>query len=362
MRLLVNAVSTASSGGLTVLEGLGAALISSNDKIELLVPAELLIRTPLLLHQQQVKAMTRRSMPGRFIWEQTTLPSLALRGKADVLLGLTNSLPLFRGGFRGRRALLIQNVAPFLPEVRHLYRGRARARLTALLKLTISSVRRADVTFLFTQYGRDLVAKHVPDARIVTVPPGLLPIPRPEITSSDMPYVLVIADLYRYKGVEDTIRAIARPGLEDVHIRVCGASLDRAYVAGLVSLAMELGVAPKFHLLGRLSRTEIFAQLRGSICLVQPSRAESLALPLLEALQSGVPVVSTNIGVARELGARLVRFYGPGDIFALAREIANVRRDPSPASLGENIERWRGSFRWSITASLITKELAGLTQ
>jgi glycosyltransferase involved in cell wall biosynthesis len=352
IRILASSVAVGSSGGITVLEGLGGALTRAEGAdVRIAVPAALRARLEDTIPASALIPVDVGSTLARLRWEERELPRLVRRHGADVLLGMTNTLPVAAslGGAHG--ALLIQNIAPLLPEVRRMYGGSARVRLETLRVLTMRSVHRADVVFLFTQYGRDLVSSLAPRAHIVAIPPGgLPPLPIPEGARTIENHVLVLADLYRYKGVEQVITAIADPRLRDLRLIVAGAPMEPDYEQSLHETASREGVADRVSFVGRLPRSEVIRLLRSARCLVQPSHVESLALPMLEALQLGVPVVSTDIPVARELCGDMATYFRGGDTSALADRLvelstAPTRQLPSPLSWGRTAEALLSEFR-----------------
>ena len=326
IRILASSVAVGSSGGITVLEGLGSALArTEGTDVRIVVPAALLTRLESTVPRACLVPVEVGSTLTRLRWEERGLRRLARRNRSDVLLGMTNTLPVSGslGGARG--ALLIQNIAPLLPEVRHMYRGAARARLEALRALTMRSIHRADVTFLFTRYGRDLVSALAPKAYVVALPPGGLPLMQDPVPDREVrDHVLVLADLYRYKGVEQVIRALRDPRVGDLRLIVAGAPMEPSYARMLRDIAGAEGVTDRVSFLGRVPRTRVIELLRTSRCLVQPSHVESLALPILEALQLGVPVVSTDIPVARELCGDAALYYATGNIKALSDLLADT--------------------------------------
>lgn len=350
-RLLASSVAVGSSGGITVLEGLGGALVNlPGSRAQIVIPAQLRQRLEASVPSHALIPISLRSTLSRLMWEERGLPRLAARGRFDVLLGMTNTLPVVSsfGGARG--ALLIQNIAPLLPEVRRLYRGVARARFEALQALTLWSVHRAEVTFLFTRCGRDLVSGLAPRARVVAIPPGGLPsmsLPEGEREIGD--HILVLADLYRYKGVEQVIQALASPKLSDMRLIVAGAAMEPDYERALHETARRSSVTERVSFVGRVPRHEIIRLLRSARCLVQPSHVESLALPMLEALQLRVPVVSTDIPVARELCGEAATYFPSGDIVALVESLADLPTSP----VGQIPSR----FDWNDTARALIAAL-----
>lgn len=112
--------------------------------------------------------------------------------------------------------------------------------------------------------------------------------------------------------------------------------LARMTVAGtgplwdeLQSLAWSLGLGDAVRFAGRLDRSAVAALYREADVLLNPSRVDNMPNSLLEAMASGVPIVSTNVGgvpylVAHEKTALLVP---PADAEAMAEAIARCFDD-----------------------------------
>jgi L-malate glycosyltransferase len=116
------------------------------------------------------------------------------------------------------------------------------------------------------------------------------------------------------------------------------ASAARLLIAGtgpeeavLRELAVQLGVADAVEFTGRLDRDAMAERLRQSTVALNPSLVDNMPNSLLEALASGVPVVSTRVGgvpfiVEDGVTALLVP---PGDPSAMASAICRLLEDPS---------------------------------
>jgi glycosyltransferase involved in cell wall biosynthesis len=91
------------------------------------------------------------------------------------------------------------------------------------------------------------------------------------------------------------IRAFARVLLERPQARlvIAGSGPDEA---ALKALAAELGVVSAVQFAGRVERDEMAALLRSCAIALNPSRVDNMPNSVLEALASGVPVVSTAVG------------------------------------------------------------------
>jgi len=124
------------------------------------------------------------------------------------------------------------------------------------------------------------------------------------------------------------IRALAlvRDEVPDARLTIAGEGpLRRA----LEQLAMELGVADAVRFCGRVDHAEIPALYASADICLNPSLADNMPNALLEALASGVPVVSTNVGgvpylVEHERTALLVN---AGDASAMADAVLRLVRD-----------------------------------
>ena len=67
------------------------------------------------------------------------------------------------------------------------------------------------------------------------------------------------------------------------------------------ALASSLGVEQSVRVTGQLSDEEVSSAFRQSDAFAMPSENESFGIVLLEAAVSGLPIVSTPVGVAPEL-------------------------------------------------------------
>ncbi|PWG62680.1 glycosyltransferase family 4 protein [Spiribacter halobius] len=109
------------------------------------------------------------------------------------------------------------------------------------------------------------------------------------------PRLLVARNLEPLYGVDTALRAFAslRERYPDAQLIVAGGgpSAER-----LLALAASLGVAQAVTFTGRVGVERMAALYRDADVLLNPSRADNMPNALLEAMASGVPIVSTNVG------------------------------------------------------------------
>jgi glycosyltransferase involved in cell wall biosynthesis len=134
------------------------------------------------------------------------------------------------------------------------------------------------------------------------------------------------------KGHAAHLEALA--ALRDVDGWVCwqigGAQRPREveYVKGLKALAARLGIAGRVRFTGE--RADVARLLAAADIYCQPNaRPESFGLTFAEALLAGRPVVTTDLGGARELvDDSCGRLVAPGDAAALARALRRLITEP----------------------------------
>ncbi len=172
------------------------------------------------------------------------------------------------------------------------------------------------------------------------------------MTNSRNRLVITVGRLASQKAHDDLLRAFAtvRSTHDDVELAIVGrgARLDE-----LTRLVDELGLGGAAHLLGM--RHDVRHLLQASDVFVLSSHWEGLPVALLEAMEAGLPVVSTRVGdVAEVLDGGDGRLVEPGDVAALASAITE-----SLASLAETggdanrrvVEERYSSHAWATTMS-----------
>ncbi|HSV46862.1 MAG TPA: glycosyltransferase family 4 protein [Ramlibacter sp.] len=87
--------------------------------------------------------------------------------------------------------------------------------------------------------------------------------------------------------------ALLCPDRPDARLTIAGSGPQEAQ---LRALANELGVQDQVHFAGRLDRDAMAAAYREADVVLNPSLVDNMPNSLLEAMASGVPVVSTDVG------------------------------------------------------------------
>jgi glycosyltransferase involved in cell wall biosynthesis len=174
--------------------------------------------------------------------------------------------------------------------------GEAREYFSRSLRVIRPTMSRATSRVVPSGFLHQVFAEHDFDTEII---PNIidLNIFSPELSaSSGENFTLVITrNLEAIYGLDTAIRAVAiavktLPGLE---LKIAGSG---PLLEELQTLAKTLGVSERVQFLGRLERESIVALYREGDAMLNPSRVDNMPNSVLEALASGLPVISTNVG------------------------------------------------------------------
>ena len=85
------------------------------------------------------------------------------------------------------------------------------------------------------------------------------------------------------------------------------------------------------HITGYLDDADLEGLWREAACFAFPTRGEGFGLPLLEAMQRGVPAAASDIPVLREVSGGVAHHFDPDDPQAAARAVTAAIADAHAA-------------------------------
>jgi glycosyltransferase involved in cell wall biosynthesis len=115
------------------------------------------------------------------------------------------------------------------------------------------------------------------------------------------PIVLFIKQLTPRSGYDLLIEAMPAVVARHPTATFVVVSHNPARQAEMRARAEQLGVAGSLHFAGRVTEEQKLALMRAASCIALPSRYEGFGLPLLEAMQAGVPPIASDIPVIDEI-------------------------------------------------------------
>lgn len=221
-----------------------------------------------------------------------------------------------------------------VPVVVNYRGGEAAEFLARSARLVRFSMRRAAQLIVPSGFLLQIFADHGMPARTV---PNVVNLDRfrPGVAGGPHapPDIIVARNLEPLYDNATAIRALARVVRERPQARlfIAGSGPEEAR---LRQLADELGVGESVHLVGRLERDAMAQLLRRCRIALNPSLADNMPNSMLEAMASGVPIVSTNVGGVPHLlePERTALLVPAGDDEAMARALLRLLDDDELAS------------------------------
>jgi glycosyltransferase involved in cell wall biosynthesis len=275
------------------------------------------------------------------VWYPVVLPELAKKERLDVL-----HCPTFRGPLRPTACPMVVTVHDLAvlrhPETFNLWTRQysrlcvSRVVQAARLVIAVSEATKRDLVELLGADGE----------RIRVVPNGVGENFSPEGPREDGDYVLAVGTIEPRKNLARLAEATRSLGVE---LRVVGAD-------GWGRVELGSGV----RRLGRVTDEQLERLYRGARCLAYPSLYEGFGIPILEAMASGAPVVTSRGGATEEVAGGAAVLVDPLDVASIAAGIeeAGARREELvPAGLARAKE-----FSWGETAGRtadVYREAAG---
>jgi len=137
------------------------------------------------------------------------------------------------------------------------------------------------------------------------------------------PFLLSIGSVPR-KNIDGIIRAFA---LSKVHKNVDLVLSCNYHVDEYRQLARELGVEARIKILSTLSDEDVVALYNGCQAFVFPSLYEGFGLPILEAMQCGAPVITSNMSSCPEVAGDAAILVDPKNTGAIAEAMNVITTD-----------------------------------
>ncbi len=217
-------------------------------------------------------------------------------------------------------------------------------------------LRRASVVIAVSQFTRQELATWLPEVadRIVVIPNGSH---RRDVTPSEtgLPpgpeYALMVGTLEPRKNVAlalDAMRILRERGT-NLRLVLAGGPSPRF---DLDANLRRRGLGPaEVVSTGYVDDARIAALLSGARLLVFPSLYEGFGMPIIEAMESGLPVVAARAGATPEIAGDAAVLVDPGDAEAFADAMQRVATDEALRARLMTAGRARAAcFSWDTAA------------
>ena len=140
-------------------------------------------------------------------------------------------------------------------------------------------------------------------------------------------YILFVGSIEERKNLALIVEALAQLQDKDIHLVAVGRKTP--YVNTVVDSARRLGVLSRLHIKHGVGSEMLPGVYAGAKVFVYPSRFEGFGIPLIEALNAGVPVIGATGSCLEEAGGPSSLYTDPSDATMLASMIDRVLIDIS---------------------------------
>lgn len=167
----------------------------------------------------------------------------------------------------------------------------------------------------------------------------------------DAPYALYVGTLEPRKNLIGVLEAFARLDLPDVKLVVVGA---KGWMYDSVFATVEKqGLASRVIFTGYVPDEDLPALMSGAGVFVYPSFYEGFGLPVLEAMQCGAPVITSNVSSLPEVAGDAALLVDPKDVCELSQAMRRLLTEPGLREefCGRGLEQAQ-KFSWQRTAEM----------
>jgi glycosyltransferase involved in cell wall biosynthesis len=305
---------------------------------------------------RRIRPRWSTDQPGpRIAWEHMGLPWQVHRHRVDLLHAAVNVLPA--GG--GCPGVVTVHDLSFLRHPERMPRSRS-----VYLRVAVGlSVRRARRVIAISEHTRrELVeVMGVPEEQVVVVPSGVdrsfRPLPRDEVDAfrrevfGGRPYLLHVGTLEPRKNIDVLIRAFDRLQRRGAgHVLALVGAPGWMYQS-LFDLVRTLGLEERVRFVDYVHPSALPLWYNGADLFAYPSVYEGFGLPVLEAMASGVPVVTSASSAMEEVAGGACLTVEPGSEESLAAALERALGDPGlRGELRDAGLRRAAQYSWADTA------------
>lgn len=171
----------------------------------------------------------------------------------------------------------------------------------------------------------------------------------------EAPYLLSVGSINERKNLWGTIKAYARLSAENrPRLLVVGQGGD--YARRCRRLVSEMGLERDVTFLGSVNTTErLHALYCGAVAMLYPSYYEGFGLPVVEALLSGCPVLTSTVSSLPEAAGPGALYCAPDNVDEMAAQMQRLIDD---SALRERLAREGGDYcRANFAPERLTRQM-----
>ena len=275
--------------------------------------------------------LIQRGLPRYQLWQQLSLPCQLQKWGADVFLAPYNTAPLFIP----RRTKLILVLHDLILLERFKVPNLRKRMNNELRRFLIPrAVSRAHTVLTVSYYSKQQIVQHFPSAHVQVIP---CTIARSWFVGKHVRRfaerencILAVTGDVPHKNPKRALEGyaafVAQSDRSAVpHLRVVGMS---GSVQKFRRWAEMLQVSDLVHIEPYLTEDQLQDLYRRSRAVLFPSLMEGFGIPVLEAMASGTPVITSNTTSLPEVGGLAANYFDPTDVAGIATALKQVLDHP----------------------------------
>jgi glycosyltransferase involved in cell wall biosynthesis len=275
----------------------------------------------------------------RMIWQRWILPSQILKNNCDILFSPGGILP---GSIQVPSVILSQNLLPFEDRERRRFPffSFMRHKLFLIRIMQIHSMKNTDGLIFLSDYACKTILSFLSVQKkfIVKIPHGIerrfFNTPKIDIKANDVIFKLLyvsIIDVYKHQwNVAEAVVELRKKNFQ-VSVDFIGGFYGPAKKR-LLKYMKEVDPHEKFlHYKGVVPYEKLHSVYASSNAFVFASSCENLPNILIEAMASGLPIVSSNMGPMPEVLKECGLYFNPEDPEDIAEKLIQLIENPMAA-------------------------------
>jgi alpha-1,3-rhamnosyl/mannosyltransferase len=323
----------------------------------------------VLITSPQARDALAADLPENFELTLETAPVYSLREQLSLSWKLYRlKLDLYHSTHYVLPAVVPSKVVATIHDIIHLlYPDFLPSRLALIYahRMIRSTLGRADRIIAVSENTRRDVADHfeVSGEKIEVIYNGVDDVFRQPLSEEaierwlknlgvERPYLLFVGNPKPHKNLDNVVKAYGRARqLHSFEHRLVCVGARRGVEFKIQQRAEQLGLGDAIHLVGHVAQEALPALYQGAELFLYPTLYEGFGLPVIEAMASGTPVITSNTSALKEVGQGYAHLVDPLDVEAMAAAIVRcVSDDEYRTGLAKRGRKRAEDFHWRRTA------------
>jgi glycosyltransferase involved in cell wall biosynthesis len=270
--------------------------------------------------------LIQEGLAGYNLWQQLSLPGSLRRHGIDLFLASSNTAPL-----RLPRKTELVLVLHDMIIMKDYAKSEPRARLLDIYRrrLIPASVARAQIVLTVSEHAREEILGTFPKAKVAVIS---CTVPQPWFSPRPLAgragYILMVTSSAPHKNADAAMAAYI------LYTRKAGSNARPLKIVGLANHAhrytpdlRESGLEALVHFLPYINEEELRATYQQAGALFFPSLDEGFGIPVLEAMATGTPVLTSRAASMPEVAGEAAAYFDPSSVEDMASSLERVLSD-----------------------------------